>query len=159
MLAEMAEHDRQAREAVERPTEDDPQRVDARLCGVAPERRGQAVVEVWPDRVLRQQVGVKVDWDVERVGSLEDRPEALLIEISAGDVRIDHCAAQAELADRTPQLVGGGGGILRRNTREACETIGMDRDRLREAVVCEPCELRALGRLERLEVADRREQQ
>ena len=83
---------------------------------------------------------MQIDRNVEPLGALEDRPEALVVEEDAVCQAVDHGALEAEL-DGAFELVGGGRGIARRQRCEGGEAPGMRGNRGIEPVVDAPGQL------------------
>src|SRR5690606_32770139 len=77
-LAEMADDDLELREPVEDAAHDQPQHVQARLDAEAIDRAVEAAREERLDHRPRRRLRMEVDGHVERLGGLEDRPEALV---------------------------------------------------------------------------------
>ncbi len=78
---------------------------------------------------------MQIDRHVELFGARQDRLEARIVEKAAFGQSVDQRAAEAEIAHRAFELVGGGLRTSHRQVREAGEPIGMGGDRLGEHVV------------------------
>ncbi len=84
-------------------------------------------------RVRRRRM--QVERHVERLGALEDRPEALVVEKHAACQPVHHGALEAELGHRAFEFVGRRLGVGGRQHRKAGEAVGMGAHGLGEAVV------------------------
>src|SRR5947209_19039952 len=110
----MADYQLQVREAVEGSAQDEAQNMNRRLDVPAPGsprqlgrhfRRKARVVGL--HYRPRRQCRMEVERDLERLGTLQDRPEELVIQVAAPRVAIDHCPLEAMFTDRALQFIGG----------------------------------------------------
>ena len=130
----MADHDPEARIAVEHAAGDEPEQMQPDLDAEAEDR----AVEPGLDHRADHRIGRRLGMDVEQLPSLDagaqDRIELGIVEILALRVAVDHHALEAELL-AAGDLVRAPLRILRRDRGHADETARMARHRLGEPVV------------------------
>ena len=111
------------------------------LHGEAPAGRGDAgmlrhvVLEVKLDHGRVRHAGMEIERHVERLGALEDRPEALVVEEHAVAQPVHHGADEAVLRHDALEFVGGRLGLGRRQRAERGKARGIGRHRRGEPVV------------------------
>ena len=144
-LAEMAEHQLGAREAVEQAAEHQPQGVRAGLKSPFPGGAAQAG-DAFEHRGRGDRIGrMNIDRRAERLGALPERIERRMVEILAVGVAVDHGAAEFQLAHAALELVGGAARVLHRQMRKAGIAVRPLLDFAREKVVGLPRDARRGG--------------
>jgi len=93
---------------------------------------------------------VQIQRHLQLLGTGQDRPEELVVQVAAAAVAVDQGALEAVGADRALQLVGGGLGIRGRERGEPGQPVWMAAHRLGEGVVGGAGEGHRLGRVELL---------
>ena len=134
-LAQVAEHERQLREAVEHAGDDETQRVQAGLHLEPEDRDVESALEHRPDHAARRRVGMQIDGRVQGLGGLEDRPELRVVQILALGVRVHDDALEPQLRHAALDLFGGVGRILRRDRGQAGEACRVPGDGGRQLIV------------------------
>ena len=124
-LAQVADDDLQAREAVEHAAHDDAQDVEAGFDGESEDRAIKAALQKGTDHGGRWRIRMDVNRNIERFGGFEYRPELRIVEVLAAGVGVDDGAFQSERPDAAFEFLCSGCGVLRGDGGEAGEAVRM----------------------------------
>src|SRR6266480_884925 len=102
------------------------------------------------DHRLRRRGWMQIERDLECFGTLQDRPEDLVVQVATPDMAVDQCTLEAVFTDHVLQFVGGGIWSHGRQRGEPGETAWMTPYCHRELVVGIMRECHCLGRVELL---------